>query len=438
MMSSDVDILLLQEHCKVKIALKHEMLISSIATILNSGDSFFETIEEALSSITDALAINDTQFISFDNAINSNIKNKKWLNICYEQNTEKHLTSSINTHISESRPIFWNELSELLEINRKSLLERNINAFAAFPLKIKHKVAGIITFEGSESNIWTPKHYSLFGTLASLIASFYDKYAQTEARLDAEKKNAEVIQTIGNSARLASIGVMAAGITHEINQPLNAIKVLSEGILFYHKRNPVHYDKDLIQKIKDISTAADRINEIVMQMKSFCDIASSTIDDEFEVNQTIHYALEFVKNLSQIHDIEIELTLYPYKVFLKGNKVHFEQIIINLCINAIQALEKIKKEDKKIVISSEIVSSNQTKQKCLILTISDNGTGILCEDLNRIFDPFYSTKSSGENMGLGLAIVKMFVDSFKGKIIAMNKENKEGASFQLMIDLPSK
>ena len=417
--------LLLQEHSKVKIALKHEMLISTIATILNTTDDFFIVLDNVLEIIVNTLAIKDMQFISFDKETNSKIKKKKWLNICIENNTEKHLITTINTKILQSISVFWLDLTEVLEINRKSLTDRGINSLAVIPLKIQHKVNGMLVFENSKANAWTSKHYTLFNTIGNMFANAWERCTQTIARLEAEKKNVEAVHLIENSARLASIGVMAAGITHEINQPLNAIKVTSDSVLFQEKRNPGLYSENLINKIKNISVAAGRIDEIIRHMRSFWVTSSSRDDEKFELHDTVIYALKILKNQMNFHGINIELLFLPEKIYLFGTKVHFEQIIINLCVNSIHALDKVKQKDKKIIIKSEIL------EKHYKVIIQDNGPGLPDNISDKIFDPFYSTKKPGEGMGLGLAIVKLFMDSFKGEIKALNNQNNEGACFEL-------
>ena len=423
----DLDKQLINENNKVRLALKYEMLISNIASILNSSIDFFIVLDEVLNIITTSLSLKTVQLLSLIPEIDTKIINKKWLHDYYLSNSEKTLISSINVHISESRPLFWNDYSEILEANRIFLCERKILSFAVFPLKVNSLILGFITFESDEASAWNTKHYSLFSTISNLLANALDKHKKTETIIHVERQNAENIRLIEQSSRLATIGLMTSGITHEINQPLNAIKVIADSILYQQKVNPYLYPPELMQKINDISKATERINGISQQIKKFCVSEKANIHEEFELHETIKYSLSLLNKQTNIHDIVIELQFYPYKINVVGNKIQFEQIIINLCMNAIQSLKSSQKEKKKIMITTD--KNDERKQ----ITISDNGTGINPNDFDRLFDPFFSTKTGGENMGLGLAVVKMFIDGMGWDIKIGNNENGEGVEVELVV-----
>lgn len=450
------EIMFLQEHNKVKIALKHEMLISTVATVLNSSDGFYCVIDSVLNIISSTLGIKDVQFIPLDYSENLNIINKKWLNYAFSEDSQyniypdsqeiKHLTTSIMSKITKSISIFWSDLTETIEVNRKILSYFSIKSFAVIPLRNQlnkssgtvSKVSGILVFESEKSNEWTSKHYSLFNTLANMVSNSWERYIQTKARLEAEMKIAESVHLLENSSRLASIGVMAAGITHEINQPLNAIKVTADSFLFQNKRIPGLYPENLIKKIGNISSAADRIDDIIKHMRSFWAPDDKTKEQIFEIHEAICQAISILNKQMSLHNIELRLTFlrnYPtidilkdlitIPMYISGKRIHFEQIIINLLVNASHALDSSKKESKFIRIDTEIDNNY------FIVRVTDNGMGLPESFFDKLFDPFFSTKKPGEGMGLGLAIVKFFMDSFNGKIKAYNVKEFDGACFEL-------
>ncbi|MCK9328795.1 MAG: PAS domain S-box protein [Candidatus Cloacimonetes bacterium] len=459
------DELLLQEHNKVKIALKHEMLISTIATIFNSTDDFFSVIDYALEIISSTLNIKDVQFVPFIKESFDDLKHKKWLNIAYEYylaqvmnttdlDTEivsaKQLVNTLLSKILQSISVFWVDLSETVQANRTILEKHNVKSFAAVPLKFQGnidllssiksnvKIYGMLTFESAEPNVWTSKHFSLFNTIANMLSNAWGKHLQTVARINAEMKNAESVQLLENSARLASIGVMASGITHEINQPLNAIKVTADTILFQERRMPGIYPENLVNKLKNISLATNRIDEIIRHMKSFWSLNEKVKEDKFEIHEAICHSIDILKKQMSLHNIDIFLTFLnqtssPYNekdlktmpIIINGNRIHFEQIIINLVVNAYHSLEKSNQIDKFIKIDTEYGND------FYLVRITDNGIGFPENFENKLFDPFYSTKKPGKGMGLGLAIVKFFMDNFKGSIKAFNNEIHQGACFEL-------
>ncbi|BBM85186.1 PAS domain-containing sensor histidine kinase [Candidatus Uabimicrobium amorphum] len=252
-----------------------------------------------------------------------------------------------------------------------------------------------------------------------------------QARLDAETERAASIQIVEKSSKLASIGVVAAGITHEINQPLNAIKITADGILFWEKRNKGVLPQRFIDKVKDISQGANRINEIIHHMRSFWD-SQRNRDSKVNTTEVIQKALSLARAQMGSHGITLDYTPPQNDFYVKGNPIQLEQIIINLIVNAIHAVDASDKKNKSIALKTV------KKKNYVQIQIIDNGTGFARGiSQESLFDPFYSTKNgSGMGMGLGLAIVKYFVDKLDGKIRFFNNK-LGGATFNLELPIYS-
>jgi len=297
---------------------------------------------------------------------------------------------------------------------------------ALMPIKIAGFVYGALLFESDIAENKDSKHYSLFNTISNMLANAWERFMLSQQRIEAEKQNIETIKLLESSSKLASIGVMAAGITHEINQPLNAIKILADGVLFWNKRNPDLLPDMFLQKIHKITQAVNRIDSIIKHMRSFWVPSAKSSSHQFSVSLAITNALDMISSQLGSHGIFVEVSNLETDLTLQGDIIHLEQIIMNLCLNAMHALDKAEQTDKRI----RIITCQQDKQICL--TIQDNGPGIP-EGMNeKLFDPFFSTKKPGEGMGLGLAIVKQFVDNFKGEISCHNHENG-GAVFEIVL-----
>jgi signal transduction histidine kinase len=245
---------------------------------------------------------------------------------------------------------------------------------------------------------------------------------QFGARMEAEKKHSEAVQLTEQSARLASVGVMAAGITHEINQPLNAIKVTADSIQYWHKRNPGKLPEPFIEQLKSISKSVYRIVEIIQHMRTFWIQPNFPKISLINLNQAVKNALSLTRQQLTAHHIEHQFVSKSNPVPVKGNLIHFEQIVLNLISNAIHSLDETAKDDKLIQLTTASVNGFAT------LTIQDNGTGLPADNIDRLFNPFFSTKNSGEGMGLGLAIVKNYIDKYNGNI-TVNNNQKGGATF---------
>jgi signal transduction histidine kinase len=231
------------------------------------------------------------------------------------------------------------------------------------------------------------------------------------------------------SQKLETIGTLAGGITHEINQPLNAISISANSVLYWHRNNPGVLPKLFIEELQQISKGAKRIDEIIRHMRSLW-VADITTKMEYNSpNQIIIDSLSLIKQQLHAHGIIIEQKFTSQDISLFSDRVSLEQIIINLLINAMHSLDESDQTDKKIIIQTRA-----DKTSC-ILSISDNGGGLPEGDEMVVFSPFYSTKDPSKSMGLGLAIVKNLVNKMDGSISAVNNK-PSGARF--IITLPIK
>lgn len=232
------------------------------------------------------------------------------------------------------------------------------------------------------------------------------------------------------ATHLASIGVMTAGITHEINQPLNAIKICADSLLFSEEMKPGTIPSTYLEDIQQISDSANRIEEIIRHLRSYWDKQNEEeyLNPEIEANQVIRKVLELLNRQLISHGIELELDMQTGDCQVKCNKIQIEQIVINIVNNSLQALNTIHL-DKKIIR----VKTSKRSEDEFVIQISDNGPGIKDEIADHVFDPFFTTKRPGKGMGLGLAIVKEILDGIGGAI-TINKNVSEGACF--VITLP--
>lgn len=248
--------------------------------------------------------------------------------------------------------------------------------------------------------------------------------------IEAEKQKNEAIQLINKSALLASIGVIAGGITHEINQPLNAVRMGADGILFWNKQHKV-LPEMMTEMLEGISEAASRIDEIIKHMRSFWVEPNNKQFELISLNSGVEKAVSLISQKLQSSEIQLKLFTSEEDLRVKANPVQLELIINNLIINSANALKGSDIKEKWIKINTHKDS------QYIYLEISDNGIG-LPEDVDtaKLFDPFFSTRKPQEGTGLGLAIVKMFADRFGAKITARNLPGR-GAIFTIFFSIES-
>ena len=233
------------------------------------------------------------------------------------------------------------------------------------------------------------------------------------------------METQRKAERMFSVGAMAAGIAHEINQPLNAIKVLSDGILYLLAQGETLQIEEFAESIKEIAGQTDRIVNITKLLRS-CLKQDELQTAPCSVNEAVDAALSIVGNTLDAHAVTVRKYLQKGLPPVMGVFTGLEEVVINLLVNAMQALDSVDKAKKKIVIKTYLTDY-------IMLEVSDNGPGIDPLVGKKIFNSFVSTKKNDNNMGLGLAIVRTIVTSFFGTIKVLSNE-MGGATF--VVSLP--
>ncbi len=235
------------------------------------------------------------------------------------------------------------------------------------------------------------------------------------------KKTEEQQQLLIQKSKLESLGKLAAGIAHEINQPLGAISLLLDNIQYKSDKGDLdkeYLDKKLKKSFEDI----DRIRMIIDHIRAFSRDQDKAEFVKVDVNMVIHDALSMIKHQYIKQNISFELKLDLKKAFIFGNPYKLEQVLLNLFSNANYALNEKEKLDNNIKKVIQITAYQKVKNICI--EIEDNGTGISKTHQENIFDPFYTTKSADEGTGLGLSISYGIIKEMNGDIKVESKENK--------------
>jgi len=258
--------------------------------------------------------------------------------------------------------------------------------------------------------------------------SLSNRLSQIQRVYEEENEQLRAQQMIEKASRIATIGAMSAAITHEINQPLCAVKVSADAILYWKKRRQISFPDDIEESLKTITEGADLINEIIQHVRSFWRPEDESEGGLAEVNSTILKALGLLERQIFSHGIFLEQDFCDQGLQVKILPVHLEQVIINIVVNAVHALDECGKQRKIL----QIRTFEQTKRA--VIEISDNACGVAAELQEKIFDPFYTTKRDGKGMGLGLAIVSNYLKKYGGEIKLSGNE-QGGASFRVFLPL---
>ena len=251
---------------------------------------------------------------------------------------------------------------------------------------------------------------------------------QLEQRVKIElKKRMQQQQLLIQKSKLESLGKLAAGIAHEINQPLAGISMSLDNILFnLSKKN--FSEEYLRSKLDSVFKDIDRIRHIINHVRIFSRDQKSAVLEQVDVNEAILNALSMVKTQYQNNEINIELNLQENMNPTKGNKYKLEQVVLNILTNAKDALD-----EKSGSFRKEIKIRTFEKSGKIFMEITDNGIGISEDKMENIFDPFFTTKDPEKGTGLGLSIIYGIVREMKGEI---DVESEVGKFTKFTVKLP--
>ena len=234
------------------------------------------------------------------------------------------------------------------------------------------------------------------------------------------EKNLQVAeQTLAQSSKLAALGEMSAAISHELNQPLAAMRTYLAGAKLLLQRKRPDEALTSFQRIDDL---IGRMGAITRQLKSYARKGGEDLI-AVDVRSAINGALEIMEPQLKARQISISKTLPIEPVFILGDQLRLEQVMVNLVRNALDATSTVVLPEIEILLLAD---------ETAILTVRDNGEGI--SDLNELFEPFFTTKKPGDGVGLGLAISTGIITDLGGRLVARNG-SAAGAVFQVTLPI---
>ena len=253
----------------------------------------------------------------------------------------------------------------------------------------------------------------------SNIEARFIKLQETEHLLRSTQN--ELVQ----AGKLTMLGQMAAGVTHELNQPLTAIRAFSDNALTFLARGQ---QQRVEENLAHISAAATRMGTIISQLKGFARKSDAAVETVNLVHSIRASALLLESDFKKAGaSLQFDM---PQAVQVSGDAVRIEQVLINLMRNALDA---VRGSDVKVVLVTLGLDGSDAR-----VCVADSGPGIADDVAQRLFEPFFSTKGSGEGLGLGLAISSSIVQALNGRLIAANRWTDgavAGAEFSLWLPL---
>ena len=226
-------------------------------------------------------------------------------------------------------------------------------------------------------------------------------------------------QTLAQSSKLAALGEMSAAVSHELNQPLAAMKTYLAGARLLLRRNRPEEALSAFHRIDDL---IERMGAITRQLKSYARKGQAEFSP-VDMGDALASALSMMEPQLKSRKVKITRILPEERVRVMGDRMRIEQVMVNLLRNALDATKMVPDPQLDLILASGETAT---------MTVRDNGHGI--EDLEALFEPFYTTKQPGDGVGLGLAISSGIVNDLGGRLIARNAE-AGGAVFEIQLPI---
>ena len=258
------------------------------------------------------------------------------------------------------------------------------------------------------------------GKLLELIGVTIDITAQKKADLENQTHR----QEMAHLSRVAVMGEMAGSLAHELNQPLLAIASNASSARRFLERGELERGL-LLELLQDISADSQRAGEVIRSVRGFVrkgDGRSELID----LNETVANVARLMRSDLLMRESMVLTELDPKLPMIEGIAVHIQQVLLNLILNALDAMQTLPATKRRVTITTRTV--NETK---IEVSVRDSGTGLPADKLEKIFEHFYSTKREG--MGMGLTIARSIIAAHGGMLEA---ENAEGGGARFFFRIP--
>ncbi len=334
------------------------------------------------------------------------------------------------------------------EFNENYLVPLNIHSMLDAGIRISGKLVGVVCHEHvGPSRVWTADETSFASEIADQVAqlilncerriaveNLHKAHDELERRVKdrtaeltkeiaqrkkSQSKEKELRAQLLQAEKLSSIGLLAAGLAHELNNPLTGILSL---IRTYRKGKNVASSE--YEHFTDMLEAAEHMAKIIEDLNYFSSVSEGDFV-ELNWNTVVEATLSFSVHQFIRDNIKVK-KIYTEKLpEIKGDKAQLQQVVLNLLTNARDAMEETGGE-------VTIITRHDTQRDAVVLEVIDTGTGIAIENMPKIFDPFFTTKVLGKGIGLGLSVSHGIVKAHRGEI-EVESSPQSGTKFSIFL-----
>jgi C4-dicarboxylate-specific signal transduction histidine kinase len=275
----------------------------------------------------------------------------------------------------------------------------------------------LLTTDGQVKHVHIVGHpaFDEAGNLVEFVGSVMD--VTERCRADQER------QAIAHVNRITTMGQLTASIAHEVNQPLAGAVSSAHAALHWLEAQPPNLEETR-QSLAAIITDGNRAAEILQRIRNLVKRAPSR-NDQLDINEPILEVIALARSEAQRNGVSLQTRLAPDLPLVEGDRVQLQQVMLNLILNAVEALSGVSEGSRDLLISSEDGGADGVR-----VAVQDSGPGLIPESADRLFEAFYTTKPTG--MGMGLAICRSIIEAHGGRLWATANEPR-GAVFQFSL-----
>ena len=351
----------------------------------------------------------------------------EWNLISDEFNCSEEMACMLGCKEDKSDRSFQGLLEHVHPDERLLFQERmNQAMYEKKPFDLKHR---LLAKDGVILNIWHQAEviHDQAGRPEYVYGILQDITEKTLADERLAKTNADLRQQqmeLAHATRMATLGEMASGIAHEINQPLGAILIYANGARKQLADTGMSREQGT-ELFEQIVTQAERASEIIKRMRAFVRKEEANIQ-EIELPVLFERVINFINATTRSQQLQFETAYPPDLPTVWADTIQVEQVITNLILNAIEAMEQANTWHQLIRIEAAVED-----EKFVSITVCDSGPGIPEEIREHMFDPFFTSKSKG--LGLGLSICKTIIGNYGGTLELVTDTERSGACFRFTL-----
>jgi len=309
-------------------------------------------------------------------------------------------------------------------------LSFGIRSSVTVPIKVGGGVAGALLVYASQPDAFGQNELSVFAQLADDLAFALTLQkdrdlleASERARSAAEQSAREAQAELARVARVSSLGELVASISHEINQPLAGVVTNSGAALRWLVMKPPNLDEArhaMTRLVRD----ANRGSDVIRRIRSFVSKEAPQFA-EFDLAEALQEVRVFVRAEKERANVQLQLNIDPQLPAVFGDRVQIQQVLLNLIVNAVEAMAEVTDRPRILSVGAEALGSGE-----VVVQVADNGVGFSPESADRLFEHLFTTKTGG--MGLGLSISRSIVEAHGGHLSA-RQNSPFGAVFEFTL-----